>query len=151
MKTSSKYMFGTVSHATMREEDLIPRFLDCIRELDPERGEEITDEWTVIERDNPDDAYSCEDASMFLNETLFDVLNEYSAPYHYFGAHPGDGSDYGFWLCEEWRQLMEDDDVQFGDSTDGMEDGEACLVSDHGNIEFGTVKDGKFTSIFSYV
>lgn len=36
----------------------------------------------------------------FLYE-LFDTLNDIAPDGCYFGAHPGNGSDMGFWLTEE--------------------------------------------------
>lgn len=33
-----------------------------------------------------------------LLESLFDTLDSYAPEGYYFGAHPGDGSDYGYWI-----------------------------------------------------
>jgi hypothetical protein len=94
-----KASIGTISHATMRSEDLIPSFMGEIERLDPKRAKEIEEkeenkdvfEWLEnIENEEP------EHASEFVHE-LFDVLNEYAPEYCYFGAHQGDDSDYGFW------------------------------------------------------
>lgn len=34
-------------------------------------------------------------------ETLVDQLTRYAPPFADFSAHPGDGSDMGFWVCED--------------------------------------------------
>lgn len=70
----------TISHGTMRPEDLIPKFLEVLEELNPEAGQEAQ--------------------SQFLSE-LFDLLDQEAPEGFYFGSHPGDGSDYGFWQMEE--------------------------------------------------
>ena len=36
-----------------------------------------------------------------LLESLFDMLEGCSPEDYYFGAHPGDGSDYGFWKMDK--------------------------------------------------
>lgn len=40
--------------------------------------------------------WDSEVASLLL-EDLFDTLNNYAPEGCFFGAHPGDGSDYGYW------------------------------------------------------
>ena len=41
-----------------------------------------------------------EKAEEYLNEYLWDYMNQIAPDGFYFGAHPGDGSDYGFWELE---------------------------------------------------
>lgn len=91
---------GSVIHGTMLNSDLIPAFLDVLQDLDPNRFVEIMSRfpskdglWSMMDMDS-------DEASEFVVE-LFDALNEYAPDGCYFGAHPGDGSDYGFWQSEE--------------------------------------------------
>ena len=85
----------SVSRGTMRHQDLIPAFLEVLRE---------TPEYVQLMRLVPCHALEDEEAewwdseaAIYLLEELFDVLDSYSPEGNYFGAHPGDGSDYGFW------------------------------------------------------
>ena len=83
-----KRITGSISHGTMREEDLIPAFegaLDCL-------GIAYNAEY------DPDDM---EDQSWYCWEHLVELLDSAAPNGYYFGSHPGDGSDYGFWENEE--------------------------------------------------
>lgn len=93
---------GSVSHATMREEDLIPTFVAVLTDLGCE-NDNLTAIKALIESPDfkPEDYYGTTEASWDLNESLFDLLNEHAPRHHYFGSHPGDGADYGFWISEE--------------------------------------------------
>lgn len=94
-----KPSIGSISHGTMRPEDLIPCFAAeleaCVKSSGAHTGRtnlylearEITD-------------FDSEEASEVLSD-LFDALNEYAPEGTYFGAHEGDGSDYGFWPVED--------------------------------------------------
>jgi hypothetical protein len=89
---------GSVSSGTLREEVLIPVFEDVLRQagVTPDRpaaavrlhrGEDLTDaEWGEV--------------SWYVNEDLFDALDAVAPEGTYFGAHPGDGSDFGFWEAD---------------------------------------------------
>jgi len=95
---------GSVSHGTMRDCDLIPTFMDTLRDYAPAIAARITDEYgaTFIERCSDPNGldYSllgeCERQGYLLSD-LFDALDDIAPEGHYFGAHEGDGADYGFW------------------------------------------------------
>jgi hypothetical protein len=85
---------GTVIHATLRTEDLLAAFADELEHLGANNPEHVAlaQEARTI---NPDDEWADE----FVSD-LMDALNEYAPDGCYFGAHEGDGSDFGFWPCE---------------------------------------------------
>lgn len=166
---------GSISHGTMRAEDLIPAFIDELESQKPlhrAHRKLITSIQKNIARyeDNPpenvesDGSYwDSEDASYDL-ESLFDALGEYCAPYFYFGAHPGDGSDYGYWLSESFQDDFDglvkstngfkDTYSQDGVQLDGMPKGytgELLSISDHGNLTLYSCFRGRMREIWSIV
>jgi hypothetical protein len=94
---------GTVSSGTMRDQDLIPRFLDVLDEHAPAKAEELRDLYPIT-LENLDEHDSETMARSMLVHDLFEALNEIAPEDHYFGAHEGDGADYGFWPVpdEDW-------------------------------------------------
>jgi len=107
-------LLGTVSHGTMRQEDLIPSFLGVLEELDKTRWQVLVEghqdvldrfgdlrlEWVAGSGEYiPDDKI---DSAHYLLDVLFDTLDDLAPEGYYFGANPGDGSDYGFWLAEDF-------------------------------------------------
>jgi hypothetical protein len=109
---------GTVIHGTHRPEDLIPRFIeeasDRIANGHPhatpkrhvefvKRVGEIQSELGDIERRIAarTDYFQTEYAMWDL-EALFDLLDELAPTGTGFGAHEGDGSDFGFWSLGVW-------------------------------------------------
>lgn len=89
----------SVSHGTMRVQDLIPVFMDIIRDT-PEYVQLINAVPAHAMEDKEADWWNSGEAAMLL-ESLFDTLDTYSPEEYYFGAHPGDGSDYGYWKKEQ--------------------------------------------------
>lgn len=147
---------GSISHGTMREEDLLGTFADeledhvqrnaeawCIDEGRAQRGNllaivnDARETLECLENGEP----RGDDAPEVL-ETLFDALQTFAPPYVYFGAHPGDGSDYGYWVSEGLED--EFDGLKVSDLSEVPDDheGEVLHVNDHGNVSL-YVADGK--------
>tara|TARA_R110002020_G_scaffold167780_3_gene356256 strand:- start:721 stop:1023 length:303 start_codon:yes stop_codon:yes gene_type:complete len=88
---------GSISHGTLRPEDLIPAFLSVLSDLDPASAAKIrrrfypfTEGW-----------YDSEEALWAL-EDLFDALDACAPKNYLFGSHEGDCSDFGFWQAPQW-------------------------------------------------
>lgn len=103
---------GTLISGTMRQEALIPCFVDEILRIDPDNA---TAKYVKERMDKGEDEegvslyYDTLDSYLDL-DNLFDELNDLCAdcPYVYFGASEGDGADYGYWVS--WDSLVEDID-----------------------------------------
>ncbi len=102
----------SLSHATMRKEDLIPCFYDFLSNYkDIEFNLDIltyhhlvtVGEWFLIKDFIDWDTYYESEDSDFDLEDLFNSLNSIAPEGFYFGSHPGDGSDYGFWEGEDYE------------------------------------------------
>ena len=143
----SKIQIGSVISGTMRKEDLIPCFVDEILWYD--KNNELALE--INPRSELEGYYNSDDSNYDL-ESLFDELNNIcDLPYFYFGSHPGDGSDYGFWLSE----FMESDfeGLKVSDTSDVPENynGEVLHVNDHGNTTLYDAINGKLTEVWAIV
>ena len=133
---------GTVSAGTLRTEDLLYTFAPELLIQQNHKPSDLTNEafrllgmgveWTDEQE---------EEAEEIVNE-LIDALNEYCPPFVYFGSHPGDGADFGFWpdieSIEEalrYAEDTDDDEVKYLPA-DGLSPADGLLVhvSDHGNI-----------------
>ena len=137
---------GTVSHGTLNEDDLIEAFWNEL-EWQLGRQERVpgTDECKELDklRENVLGRIqdSCWDENGDLIEDmdvideaiidLCDALDTFAPAYCYFGAHMGDGSDFGYW--PDFDAIDELPNVQ--DSDEARELGEDCkFVNDHGNV-----------------
>jgi hypothetical protein len=97
---------GSYSSGTMRPEDLIPAFISAAEDLrltreDRRKLEEIRREYDKVSSEDYDvDAVEAVEPDDLCTD-LFDLLDCYTPDYCYFGAHPGDGADYGVWIVED--------------------------------------------------
>ena len=141
---------GSVSSATMRTEDLIPSFLWELRHqeklLKGHKG--LIAE--INERMESEEYFESEEADYDL-EDLFDALNEYCMPGFYFGAHPGDGADYGYWLDECFEHDFDGEKVSDLSEIEKGYTGEVLLVNDHGNMSLYQCSKGRLYEIWSIV
>ena len=106
-RLGSEWVDVSVSHGTMREEDLIPAFEAVLEGAGAEvnRGDYAD---AVCKLLHEHDDYDCtltdqelDQVGYYLNEQLWEELEDIAPEGCYFGAHPGDGCDYGFWTCED--------------------------------------------------
>ena len=158
MKRNWYGSIGTVSHATMRTEDLIPSFLWEAKHLRLTKDERKT--VSRISRESEKEGYfDTENADYDLNENLFNILDNHSLPYFYFGAHEGDGSDYGWW--PSW-ETIEDTFGPIEDGNDAIKindlsevpakfTGEVLVVNDHGNTSLYSAKNGRLHEVWAIV
>ena len=121
-----KAEIGSISSGTMRTEDLLDTFAWVLRQLAVGNNK---DHVALAEEANAVEDYDSEEADEILY-ALFDALNDYAPPYCTFGAHEGDGADYGFWPI--WDQLDELPRLEAGSA---HPEGEHLMVNDHGNVD----------------
>lgn len=131
-----KVHLGTISHATMRNEDLIPAFIEELDRIDTKRQfKEVLKEGKKIIRkcSKNGDLWNSEEITEFLNEDLWNALDSFSPSCCYFGSTEGDGSDYGFWVCNDLESVF--DGLKVSDLNEIPKDysGEILFVNDHGN------------------
>lgn len=136
MKKHNDYPMGSISSGTMRHEDLIPDFVWELEHLAKahNRKDHLNMCKGIRQSMEKEGYYESEDADIDLNEDLFNALNEYAAPYFYFGSHPGDGADYGFWLGE--IEEYDFNGLKVSDLSEVPKDyaGEILHINDHGNM-----------------
>ncbi len=104
---ANKPVLGSVSCGTMRTEDLLKAFaneLAYICTTTPRIVREVhawLDGPEAYAKDYECDAGIYDAIGMGLVADLFELLDRFAPEGYYFGSHPGDGADYGFWPCEE--------------------------------------------------
>lgn len=138
--------FGSVSSGTMRPDDLIPEFAYTLHQLAKRAGR--VREFRALLKEC--ESYTPDDAPDIVND-LFDALQEFAPPYFYFGAHPGDGSDYGFWMYEDMQSDF--DGLQVSDASEVPRgySGEVLHVNDHGNMTLYRYVRGRSYEIWGIV
>ena len=143
MKTSKYLSIGSISHGTMRPEDLRDAiYWECkYLRMSREDRREVNAMMRASDEDLPD-----------YVDSMFDVLNDYCPVYCYFGATEGDGSDYGCWPCIDQieEDLEEGAIVRYNDMPKGYT-GTAVDISDHGNVTLYHVTRGRAREVWCIV
>lgn len=151
---SRKATIGSISHGTLRSEDLLDAFAYELYFLAPrdDEGKLEADTQRLVDsahtlldvyEEKRDDAWEAE-ASEIIAE-LEDALSELAPPYCYFGTTEGDGSDFGFWPDMDAIEDL----PRVNDSDEAKALGEDCaFVNDHGNV---TVYGGDGSVIIDFV
>lgn len=128
---------GSVSTGTLRPEDLIPSFLDEAESLRlPREERKIVRAIRKAVHDADDEsAYWDEDADGDLDD-LFGILENHVPDFCTFGAHEGDGSDFGVWPALDLHDHngLEAEGIHISpDAPSTREHSHWLQVSDHGN------------------
>ena len=96
---------GSVSSGTFRNQDLIPTLLNAVKHYAPEHyidfigrpfGPVPAYVWDEGDSCGWWDSWEANDMRL----SLIDVLDSVAPDGCYFGSHPGNYSDFGFWLYE---------------------------------------------------
>lgn len=120
---------GSVTSGTFRPEDLLHAFADELESLGGRRYNRFVNRARRIRS---------ESEARDVLEDLEQALEALSPPYCYFGAHPGDGADIGYW--PDWDAIesdRRDGSLPSGGElpADGSKHRQYLHVSDHGNAE----------------
>ena len=91
-------MKGTIIQGTMRLQDLIPAYYDFLYAQD--KLPFGVYDWEEEEFPDDDSWWESMDA-WYVFEDLLMAMQDAAPDGYCFGAHPGDGSDFGYWECEE--------------------------------------------------
>ena len=99
---------GSISHGTLRTQDLLRSFMKTLMDVNIQRYEEIwLDEFvvslyndSVIYELPDDDEWWDSPHAYYLLAMAQTALDEIAPEGMYFGAHEGDGCDFGFWSYE---------------------------------------------------
>lgn len=138
---------GSAMTGTVRAEDLIPAFASLLEwHTRTQRGDSQSALLTTARNwIDETEADRDDEAGSEIVEELIEALGEYAAPFCYFGAHRGDGADFGFWFDHEYfdEACRNGDCAKFDDASEvtAKAIGDAsyvAIVSDHGNVSIYT-------------
>lgn len=133
---------GTVISGTLKPLDLADAFATELAGLAPDHP--LVKEWDSSSYDEDTLTDEQLDELSFLVNDLRDALQEFAPPFCYFGAHQGDGADFGFWFdndafedarrCKEVIEVEPDDAEVIARLVADSGASYACYVNDHGNV-----------------
>lgn len=119
---------GTVISGTLQYPDTIPAVAAFLRTHAPEHyakfiagteGDALAALNGELPREHP--FWQSEDTD-WMTESLWEAMNDIAPEGTYFGAHIGDGADFGFWPDESDEDYSDEDDEDFHGDTDLPDD-----------------------------
>ena len=145
----TEFQLGSISTGTLRTEDLLEAFAQTLSSLEStkfyaEVGPDSLELYhgSELVRQAPAMLDALDNTTAVSNpyvaeylDWLTDALQEYCPPFVYFGTHPGDGADFGFW--PDIETIQEIVNIAECDASQGIscpDDGVIVQVSDHGNV-----------------
>lgn len=148
---NAKISIGSISHGTLQAEDLIAAMYTEAMRILPKDNYQLRNQVNEIIAELYLGEIEEVDAQMMLE----DFLSTEAPPFVFFGSHPGDGSDIGYWPdfdalddAVHAREVLKVDDLS---SVPPEYTGQVMIVNDHGNVTLGNMYDGRFTEIWSCV
>ena len=130
----SKAEIGSISIGTLKTAVLLQAFADCLQDLS---GDATTLPEEVGRFLAQPEVYQTDAEADELLDALFYELDTLAPEYCYFGAHPVNNTNFGFWISDDALQMA---------VTDGeiisLDDLPSFLyhVSDHGNPTLYRIK-----------
>lgn len=94
----AQYLNKSISIGTLRPEALIPRFRDLCLTIDEDLldpSEQLSIE--SLEKSKFKEEYADQERADEILTGLFNKLDSIAPDGYRFGAHEGDGADFGFW------------------------------------------------------
>lgn len=161
--------FGSVSTGTLRTEDLLSKFASELEWQIQRNGDYFAMPENFSERDRLNnligEAQDCfaedgetlteegEESAPEIIDEIQDALQSFAPAYGYFGAHFGDGADFGFWVnIEGVKEEVEFVSSKAQEYPDDEFRGEWLHVSDHGNATlYVRGEDGKDVEVWGIV
>lgn len=149
---------GSVSTDTLNNRELLCAFLWECNRLSLTRAERYSVRKINARymkclhgRFGEEDAYFSDETCEWDIEELTGILESHALPYFYFGAHPGDGADFGFWLSEGFAE--EFDGLKVNDTSEVPHGftGEVLHVNDHGNMTLYAYSRGRGRELWGVV
>lgn len=149
---------GSVSTATLRSQDLIPAFIyeaqrQHLSRVDRNELRKIAKRVRKIEngRYGEQDAYWADETADWDLEALTGILNNCAPTGFYFGSHPGDGADFGYWLSESFAEDFDGLKVDDTSEVPPGFSGEVLHINDHGNMSLYRATRGRLRELWAIV
>ena len=90
-----------VNYRSLRNDDLIPAFMIILRNYDKDLHDQYLMEIGQLLLDDPDQDIWDDIIMIEFCFVLQDELSKFCPDNYYFGAHTGNGSDFGVWPCDD--------------------------------------------------